>query len=303
MKFYDYAKKTKLLNESGIRNIKDLAKKYNKTEIYFHIDLDGVTSAIAMKSYLGQYGIKTVDVHKIQYGNMEYAINKGKTETLKVLVDFAHGKSMFHIHTDHHEGQVGVEKDTSTSFKHSKSNVETISGELSPKDIFPPSDLKVISMVDSADFAANNIKPSEVFNAIFTLNKSKSVEKNHLAMGLVVNKLLLTYKNKPNFLESLVLQSQPSLISMYNVIVKLAKQEGFKSFDDIKGDTLSYIEKQKSKIKTGSLSDVKNLKSGESILIGNTIIQNNAGYMGKGNQYDRYVVFNNHPNANYFSIL
>ena len=37
---------------SGIRNIKQLAKKYKKAEIYFHIDLDGVTSALAMKEYL-----------------------------------------------------------------------------------------------------------------------------------------------------------------------------------------------------------------------------------------------------------
>ena len=29
----------------GIRNIKDLAKRYQKAKIYFHQDLDGVTTA------------------------------------------------------------------------------------------------------------------------------------------------------------------------------------------------------------------------------------------------------------------
>jgi hypothetical protein len=42
----------KLIKESGIRDINKLAKRYPKAEIYFHQDLDGVTTAIAMKKYL-----------------------------------------------------------------------------------------------------------------------------------------------------------------------------------------------------------------------------------------------------------
>ena len=38
-----------ILKESGIRDIKELSKRYPKAEIYFHQDLDGVTTAIAMK--------------------------------------------------------------------------------------------------------------------------------------------------------------------------------------------------------------------------------------------------------------
>ena len=60
------------INESGIRNIKELAKTYKTAEIYFHIDLDGVTSAIGMKNYLKQYGIKTIAAHPIQYGGAYY---------------------------------------------------------------------------------------------------------------------------------------------------------------------------------------------------------------------------------------
>ena len=47
----------KLILESGIRDIKNIAKRYKKAKIYFHQDLDGVTTAIAMKNYLEQNGI------------------------------------------------------------------------------------------------------------------------------------------------------------------------------------------------------------------------------------------------------
>jgi hypothetical protein len=290
------------INESGLRNIKKLAKIYKEAEIYMHVDSDGVTSAIAMKAYLESYGIKVIDAHKIQYGSTEYAVPKGKPGTLKCVVDFSHGKTMFDIHTDHHQGQVGYSDDIATSFKKSPSNVATISGEISPRDIFSPQDVKILSTIDSADFASQNLKPEDIFNAIYKTNPDINVEKNHRAMGLVVNKLLLTYKGKPDFLTKVVMQSKPSLISMYNVITKLARKEGYKTPEEISKDTGKYIEAQASKIKQGKLSDVKNLKSGESIQIGRIVAQNNAGFVSKGG-YDRYVAFQLHPNTDYFTIL
>ena len=131
----------KLITESGIRNIKELSKRYKKAKIYFHQDLDGVTTAIAMKAYLENQGIEVVDAEIIQYGDKEWAIkgvkkngldDEARGEIMPVLVDFAHGKPMFEIHTDHHDSQAGVEQGTSTSFKHSRSNVETISQTVSP---------------------------------------------------------------------------------------------------------------------------------------------------------------------------
>jgi len=55
-----------ILNESGIRNITSLGKEYKEAEIYFHKDLDGVTSALGMIAYLKKYGIKTTAAHPIQ---------------------------------------------------------------------------------------------------------------------------------------------------------------------------------------------------------------------------------------------
>ena len=50
--FNDYLEDAQIYNESGIRNMNEIARQYKKAEIYYHIDLDGVTSAIAMKKYI-----------------------------------------------------------------------------------------------------------------------------------------------------------------------------------------------------------------------------------------------------------
>jgi hypothetical protein len=291
------------INESGIRNIKKLKSQFDKAEIYFHMDLDGVTSALGMKNYLENNGFEVIDVFPIQYGGTEYAVPKGRKDVMKVLVDFAHGKPMFHIHQDHHEGQVGVKKGTSTDFKTAPSGAGIISGTISPKDIFPPKDLEIINTVDSADFVKQGLTPDDIISATFNINKSIPVKKNHQMMGLVVNKLLLSYKNKPNFLKNVVLKSKPSLISMFNVIKKLAKKEGYKTPDEIDLHSKNYQKDQKSKmIKDSNIKDVKNLKSGQSIKIGNLIVQYAGGSMAGAKQYDRYTPFKLYPDANYYTI-
>jgi len=167
----------KLIKESGLRDIKALAKRYPKAKIYFHQDLDGVTTAIAMKKYLEDNGINVVDSEIIQYGDKEFSVKKldANGDTMPVLVDFAHGKPMFVIHTDHHDRQVGTGDTSSTSFKSSRSNVETISQVVSPKEIFPETDLRLISTVDSADYAKYDITPEQVMNYMFKLDKNKSL--------------------------------------------------------------------------------------------------------------------------------
>jgi hypothetical protein len=178
----------KLIKESGIRDISALRKRYPKAEIYFHQDLDGVTTAIAMKKYLEDNGIKVVGSHIIQYGDKEFAVKKNDAQgdVMPVLVDFAHGKPMFKIHTDHHDKQVGAEKGASTSFRQARSNVETLSQIVSPKDLFPSSDVLLINTVDSADFARQDITPEDVVNYLFRFDKDKSLQKNKMLLGFVV---------------------------------------------------------------------------------------------------------------------
>ena len=54
-------------------------------KIYFHQDLDGVTTALAMKSYLEQNNIKVVDAEIIQYGDKEFSIKKTDAEWMTLL--------------------------------------------------------------------------------------------------------------------------------------------------------------------------------------------------------------------------
>jgi hypothetical protein len=283
----------KILLETGLRNIRDLSKRYDKAKIYFHQDLDGVTTALAMKKYLEDNGINVVDAEIIQYGDKEFAIKKpmARGDIMPVLVDFAHGKPMFVIHTDHHDKQVGAEKQASKSFRQARSNVETISQIVSPSDIFPSEDIRMISTVDSADFVRQGVNPDDIMRYIFTLNKEKNFADNKKVMSLVANKLLLAYKNKPNFLERLVMESTPSLLNIYLNIVRIAKQEGYATPEMMKVNLEKYIESQKESEKVKYIEDY------------GIIAQYGGGSLFKPGAYDRYVPFKLYPDANFLVIV
>jgi hypothetical protein len=280
----------KVINEGGIRDIKALSKRYPKAKIYFHQDLDGVTSALGMKEYLESNGIKVVDAEIIQYGDKEFSIKKldAAGDTMPVLVDFAHGKPMFKIHTDHHDRQAGAEDTKSKSFRSARSNIETISQVLSPKDIFPSDDIKLISTVDSANFKPYGIKPRDVMNYILKLDKDGTLEKNKMALGLLTNKLLLAYKNKPNFMEELVMTSSPSLMNIYQNIKKIAKERRFASPEEMAKNQDIYIKSQK--------------ESPNVVFEDGIIKQYGGGSLFKPGSYDRYTPFENYPDANFLII-
>jgi len=290
------------LTESGIRDIKKLAKAHKEADLYFHQDLDGVTTAIAMKSYLERYGIKVVRAQYIQYGGREYAVDKPLEGKLAVIVDFAHGKPLIHIHTDHHDFQSGVSSDTSVSFKKTPSNVVTLSQQVSPSDIFPSEDVDLINIVDSADFARNDIEVDRVLKTAFKFEPNSSVLKNRTDMGLVVNKVLLAFKSKPNFLSDIVLEAQPSLINIYTVMMRLVKERGYK-YQELAKWQQDYVQSQSPERRLKQLKNpgqISTLKTGEYAMFGKCLVQNNAGYIAKG--YDRYVPFKNNPEAEYFVI-
>ena len=281
--------KRELLKESGIQNIKDIAKRFQKAKIYFHQDLDGVTTAIAMKEYLAQYGIKTVDSEITQYGSKEWAISAPDTEdVMAVLVDFAHGKPMFTIHTDHHDSQAGVEAGTSKNFRSSRSNAETMSQIVSPKDLFPNEDILLISTVDSANFAPQDISTDEVINYLWKLDKDKSLQRNKMALGFVTNKLLLAFKSKPGFLEELVMTSTPSLLNILLNIKRIMVEKNYPGVEKLQKHKDIYI----NKMKNSPLVKV----------IGNVIVQYGGGDMYLPGSFDRYTPFENNPDADFFVI-
>jgi hypothetical protein len=284
-------KETYLIKESGIRGIKDLAKRYQMAKIYFHMDLDGVTTAIAMKEYLEKNGIKVVDAETIQYGDKEFAVKKpdASGDIMPVLVDFAHGKPMYIIHTDHHDTQAGVEQGTATSFRPSRSNVETISQVLSPKDIFSQEDIELINMVDSADFAKYDITPDDVMNFLFKVDRERDIKSNKRMLGLVTNKLLLSFKNKKGFLRDLVLNSKPSLLNILLNIKDWMKNNGFLNIEDLEKNKEVYVQKQ-------SVSPNVQVK-------GNIIYQYGGGDVFQPGSYDRYTPFKNNPDADFLVLV
>ena len=329
-----------------MRNLRKIAKDQKYCEIYFHKDLDGVTSALAMKGFMkNYYNIETVDCHVIQYGGLEFAVKKGMPGTLKLLCDFAHSKPMFTIATDHHQEQVGDEDTESTYYKPSRSNVETISGEISYSDIFTSDDIEMIQTIDSANFLKHGIKPEDIHKAIFKYDKSLTPTKNRFIMGFTVNRLLLAYKNKRitvesldgkrnhenrNILECLVLDSSPSLYSMFINIrhyinnAKVSDKLGrLASPEEITKNLEDYIERMKNYSfiedpETGEVSDydptnwrhkqlsTKGAKIGKGVHYDEEykiISQYGGGSLFKPGSYDRYVPFKNFPEADFICIV
>ena len=103
-------------------------------------------------------------------------------------------------------------------------------------------------------------------------------------MGLVANKLLLAFKNKPNFLRDIVMKAQPSLLSILTFILDEIKTKGYASIEDMVANTEKYIESRK---------EDKNLSYSDGV-----ISQYGLGSM-KAGSYDRYVPFKNFPEAEF----
>jgi hypothetical protein len=151
--------------------------------------------------------------------------------------------------------------------------------------LFPSGDIKLISTVDSANFRAMGISIDDVNNYIFNLDKGLPVEKNKMLMGLVTNKLLLAFKNKKGFLERLVLECEPSLISILNKIKQIMKEEGWSGVEELQVNREKYIEQMRGYGK-------KSYEDG-------IIIKDGGGSMIKPGSYDRYVSFKLHPDADF----
>lgn len=268
---------------------------FSKAAIIFHIDLDGVTSAIALKEILKSHGIKSEYFIPIQYGNKEHTIPKIPDNVLVCLVDFANGKSIVHFWTDHHDvNHLGAE-DKLTYFVNGKSNAEYICGlDKFDIELFSPQELHYISMIDSADFFVNEVLPNDVIFIDF--NNECSIKKNVLN----TNKLLLAFKNKKGFLESIVKYCKPSIKNIYNYMVEWLK---LNNFDYIKYNdkTLNYIERQKRNRISFNVNDIKNMKSGQYMYKNGIIVQYGGGYLFDGG-YDRYIPFYHFPEAKYLCI-
>jgi len=157
----------------------------------------------------------------------------------------------------------------------------------------------MISMIDSAQYAQNKVTPDEVIRSVFSVNRNASVENNRKAMAMACNKVLLAFKNKPNFLEEIVMRANASLISIYTTIKDVVKEMGF-SIDDLGEKTQTYMKSQMDRgvKELRSPWQIKNLNSGDYAMFGTTLVQYGGGDLFKGG-YDRYIPFKLNPSAEF----
>jgi hypothetical protein len=142
--------------------------------------------------------------------------------------------------------------------------------------------------VDSANYAVNEISVDEVINYLFQLDKEKSLRKNKFALGLITNKLLLAFKNKPGFLEELVMTSNPSIMNILLNIKRIMIERGFPEVKTLQKNAQEYVQQMKSHPNV----QVKN----------NIIVQYGGGKMTSPGSYDRYTPFKNNPEADFLVI-
>jgi hypothetical protein len=134
----------------------------------------------------------------------------------------------------------------------------------------------------------NDISVDEVINYLFKLNKDSSLAKNKMALGLVANKLLLAFKNKPGFLEELVMKSTPSLMNILQNIKRIMVEKGYTKIPELEKNKEEYI---------------KQMKTSPNVKVeGNIIVQYGGGNMMKPGSYDRYTPFKNNPDADFIVI-
>jgi len=141
----------------------------------------------------------------------------------------------------------------------------------------------LINTVDSADFARQNLNPEDVVNYLYRFDRETSLQGNKMLLGLVINKLLLAFKNKPGFLEMLVMDSQPSLMSILNNIKSWMKSAGAPTPEELQKNAEDYTQKMKS---FPTVTD-------------NIIFQYGGGSMFKPGSYDRYTPYKNNPEADF----
>jgi hypothetical protein len=293
------------INESGLQNINKLAERYKKCVIYYHQDLDGVFSAIAMREYLKSYGIQIVGSEWTQYGPRTFAndIKPWADDTMMVLVDFANGSPYFTIATDHHDRQIDFDKVKASHGRTSPSNAETIDRIIASNSAFPQDDLDAVSMIDSAGYLKHGITPEEVTKSTMSeLEQGKTLAgltKNKAMLANLVNRLILSYKNKTKggdksskgyLLNRLVMECPPSLVAMYQMITKIAKEESYDSGSEISKNHADYVNRQKNSA---------NVKYDSERGI---IVQYGGGYMIKTGSYNRYTPFKLYPESIFLCI-
>lgn len=223
-------------------------KSGKKVALYFHDDLDGIYSAIAMKGYLEKNGFDIV-----KYGIVNYQEGWNNTELdpnlINIALDYAENVKGIDVYIDHHgEFKDNENKELKAIKTKTSSAYEGIMDQLGlPVD---STVLNVIDMIDSAKYDEYNIDVKKILT--FDIKDFK----NKYEFAAVFNQLLKRSDYK-TFIEVVAncKDINPSIYNIYRLfkilypannldtikLKKYAKELGFVT-DEGKPDVSSLVE-------------------------------------------------------------
>jgi hypothetical protein len=181
------------------------ANGYRIADVYYHNSVNGILSALAVKTMLKVYGIGVIWSSPILTGTAPPMIQKAINKILLVIVDI-NGDLMdikISSDTDEYDLQVDI------------------------RDYFSPSDLDTIRNTTDDDIIRYGFRPIDVLRSAFGTEDILDIEKNYMAMGLTITKVLEELRGNDKFINSVVMESGSGLLSLYANVVSIAKRFGY----------------------------------------------------------------------------
>ena len=97
---------------------------------------------------------------------------------------------------------------------------------------FTLAEIDILQNINNIDFNVVGLSNSDILAEAFSDDSEIDILQNKEMMAIVINELISEYKNKLKFLKAVIMESKPSIISMYNTITRLAKEKGYKTIQD-----------------------------------------------------------------------
>jgi len=258
--------------------------KFTEFEIYYHNDLDGVTSAIMIKKYIEENtNLKLHKTYVMSIMESEFIIKKPDPTKFSILVDFSRYKKGINLFIDHHDtNKTGLNSDECISIiDGSKASNVSVINEYLCKDIntFNTDELVGIDIVDGAQFCEYGIYPEQLNGYVY--------DKDKYLQAILLSKMINAYKHEDDLLNALVESSNTSFDNIYetlNYIIEFTEATPVNIMND---NTRDYVDSYKKSKKHYVLND--------SIVVQDGTV---ANCYNKGS-YNRYGSFINYPDSNF----
>jgi len=283
MKIKDILKEERFqLNEAGI-NYKGETPKTAK--ILFHDDFDGVMSAVAISMQINKQfgiGIDTMQYAALSdknYKNANEKLLKKVPGQLLVAVDFNRFDKekgdidQLDVSTDHHKQEDGATKGKKQRLNDNfRSDAEHITTKIA-RGFMNSSDIKAVSVVDSADFKKDNLFVNHTLDLGLALKGEKAADKKTrlaIVSNILLNQIVRAYrtKNLPAVYKIIKEMAKgPTMIKLYSIlkreIAKLKlKSPDIRDIEDFKKENKDRVAKSMDVDEKGNHS-IKEPKPGE----------------------------------------